>query len=128
MSPKNLDKAAKQLRSEVAKRNCHSGLRSGVCYKLIRDSESNFSPIRIYRLNVLTTFISYTTLDCRSGWELFSFYPSPYHAWLFAFNRSTECSAGSTPPCASFALSEQSALPVVERGRLCNYYVTNLST
>ena len=29
--------------------------------------------------------------------------------WLFAFNGSTECSAGSTPTCASSALSEQSA-------------------
>ena len=34
-----VSKAAKQLGSEAAKRNCHSGLRSGVCYKLIRDSE-----------------------------------------------------------------------------------------
>ena len=36
-------------------------------------------------------------------------------AWLFAFNGSTECSAGSTPPCASSALSSQSALPVGAR-------------
>ena len=36
--------------------------------------------------------------------------------WLFAFNGSTECSAGSTPPCASsFALSSQSALPIGAR-------------
>ncbi len=44
-------------------------------------------------------------------------HPSCGHpAWLFAFNGSTECSAGSTPPCASFALSSQSALPVGARG------------
>ena len=43
-------------------------------------------------------------------------HPSYGHpAWLFAFNGSTECSAGSTPPCASSALSEQSALPVGAR-------------
>ena len=44
-------------------------------------------------------------------------HPSCGHpAWLFAFNGSTECSAGSTPPCASFALSSQSALPVGAMG------------
>ncbi len=43
-------------------------------------------------------------------------HPSYGHpAWLFAFNGSTECSAGSTPPCASSALSSQSALPVGAR-------------
>ena len=42
--------------------------------------------------------------------------PHPNHAWLFAFNGSTECSAGSTPTCASSALSSQSALPVGARG------------
>ena len=36
--------------------------------------------------------------------------------WLFAVNGSTECSAGSTPTCASSALSSQSALPVGARG------------
>ena len=44
-------------------------------------------------------------------------HPSYGHpAWLFAFNGSTECSAGSTPTCASSALSSQSALPVGARG------------
>ena len=44
-------------------------------------------------------------------------HPSYGHpAWLFAVNGSTECSAGSTPTCASSALSEQSALPVGARG------------
>ena len=42
--------------------------------------------------------------------------PHPNPAWLFAFNGSTECSAGSTPPCASSALSSQSALPIGTRG------------
>ena len=42
--------------------------------------------------------------------------PHPNPAWLFAFNGSTECSAGSTPTCASSALSSQSALPVGARG------------
>ena len=44
-------------------------------------------------------------------------HPSYGHpAWLFAVNGSTECSAGSTPTCASSALSSQSALPVGARG------------
>ena len=42
--------------------------------------------------------------------------PHPKPAWMFAFNGSTECSAGSTPTCASSALSSQSALPVGARG------------
>ena len=44
-------------------------------------------------------------------------HPSYGHpAWLFAVNGSTECSAGSTPTCASSALSSQSALHVGARG------------
>ena len=46
-------------------------------------------------------------------------HPSYGHpAWLFAVNGSTECSAGSTPTCASSALSSQSALPVGARGEV----------
>ncbi len=44
-------------------------------------------------------------------------HPSLGHpTWLFAFNGSTECSAGSTPPCASSALCSQSALPIGASG------------